>query len=314
MLFAVHISDGVLTLPWLAGGFALAASLLGISAWRLRDEEIPRIAVLTAAFFVASLIHIPVPGAPPIHLLLTGLVGVLLGPRAVLAIAVGLLLQVVLIRHGGYFTLGVNTCVMTAPALLAFLMFRSFHRVPWIMTPAGRGLLVGCGAAIWFLSGVYSVTLIANTSLTQLDSAALELANARLIDPWIVAATVLFASGAIAIERRLENTPEFPLGFLIGELSVLATVALNCVVLLAGGETHWPMPPLVLVIAHLPFAVVEGLILGFVLGFLTKVKPEMLGVVQMRESAEGAEQRESATAVFFNAEHKESTEKDRQSV
>src|SRR5204863_4772864 len=78
-------------------------------------------------------------------------------------------------------------------------------------------------------------------------------------------------------ERQLENTPAFPLGFLIGEVSVLLTAALNCVVLLLGGETNWPIAPLFLVIAHLPFAVIEGVILGFVIGFLARVKPEMLG-------------------------------------
>ena len=277
MLFAVHISDGVLTVPWLAGGFVLTAFLLWLGTRRLRDEEIPRVAILTAAFFVSSLIHIRV-GPTSIHLLLTGLVGVLLGVRAAPAIFVGLLLQVLLIQHGGYFSLGVNTCVMTVPALLACVVFQATHRLGWIKTPSGRGLLVGIGAALWFMSGVYSLTLISNTSLTQLDDAALNLANARLLDPWIVGGMLLFAGAAILLERRLETTPEFPLGFLIGELSVLLTVALNCVVLLAGGETHWPTPPLVLVIAHLPFAVVEGVILGFVVGFLARVKPEMLGI------------------------------------
>ena len=99
-LFAVHISDGVLTTPWLAGGFALAWLMVWAGWWKLREDEIPRVALLTAAFFVASLIHIRV-GPTSIHLLLTGLVGVLLGPRAALAIAVGLLLQVLLIQHGG---------------------------------------------------------------------------------------------------------------------------------------------------------------------------------------------------------------------
>jgi hypothetical protein len=80
------------------------------------------------------------------------------------------------------------------------------------------------------------------------------------------------------VEGRLENTPEFPLGFLIGELAVLLTVGLNCVTLIAGGETEWPVLPLLLVIAHLPFAVVEGLILGVVVGFVARVKPEMLGL------------------------------------
>jgi cobalt/nickel transport system permease protein len=280
MLFAVHISDGVLTVPWLAGGFVLAGFLLWLATRRLRDEEIPRVAILTAAFFVSSLIHIRVPPTS-IHLLLTGLVGVVLGFRAPLAIFGGLVLQVFLMEHGGRWTLGVNTCVMSLPALLAGMLFHALHRVPWIKTPAARAILVGLGAVVWFLSAIYSLTLVFNTSLVSLDDSALELANLRLVDPWIIAAALLFAAGAIFLERGLENTPEFPLGFLIGELSVLLTVGLNCVVLLLGGETHWPMPPLVLVIAHLPFAVVEGVILGFVVGFLARVKPEMLGIVRL---------------------------------
>ena len=276
MLFAVHISDGVLTWPWIAGGFALAWLLVWASWWRLREEEIPRIAVLTAAFFISSLIHVRV-GATSIHLLLTGLVGVVLGPRAALAIGVGLVLQVLLIQHGGYWTLGVNTCVMAIPALLCWGAFRVLHRLPWTREPIARGMFVGVGAIVLFLSAVYSITLITNTSLTQLDDTAIELANARLLDPWILGAGIVFAIAAIVLERRLENTPEFPLGFLIGEFSVLMTAGLNCVVLILGGETNWPIAPLLLVIAHLPFAVVEGVILGFVVGFLAKVKPEMLG-------------------------------------
>src|SRR5262249_23624457 len=93
MLFAVHISDGVLTTPWLAAGFAVAAILLALASWRVRDDEVPRIAILTAAFFVSSLIHIRLP-MTSIHLLLTGLIGVVLGVRSALAIFVGLVLQV----------------------------------------------------------------------------------------------------------------------------------------------------------------------------------------------------------------------------
>src|SRR5205823_13141938 len=120
--WAVHISDGVLTLPWLAGGFALAAVLALLAAYRVRDEEIPRIALLTAAFFVASLIHVRL-GPTSVHLLLNGLVGVVLGRRAGLAILVGLTLQAVLLGHGGFTTIGVNACVLTYPALLAGPLF-----------------------------------------------------------------------------------------------------------------------------------------------------------------------------------------------
>src|SRR5262245_57519832 len=117
-LFAVHISDGVLTVPWLAGGAGLAGVLALLGAWRIREEEIARVAVLTAAFFVASLIHVRV-GPTSVHLLLNGLVGVVLGWRAALAIPVGLFLQAALLQHGGFGALGVNSCVQLVPALAA---------------------------------------------------------------------------------------------------------------------------------------------------------------------------------------------------
>ena len=72
MLFAVHLSDGVLTGPWLVGGFVVAALLVLAALYRLAEESIPRIALLTAAFFVSSLIHVPL-GPTSVHLLLTGL-------------------------------------------------------------------------------------------------------------------------------------------------------------------------------------------------------------------------------------------------
>src|SRR5947209_6162365 len=116
MIFAVHISDGVLREPvWVCGWFA-AAALVAFSGWRVREDEIPRIGVLTAAFFVASQIHVRL-GPTSVHLLLNGLLGLVLGRRAPLAIAVGLLLQSLLFEHGGKTTLGVNVVVYSLPAL-----------------------------------------------------------------------------------------------------------------------------------------------------------------------------------------------------
>ena len=79
-LFAVHLGDGVLSDAWIACGFALAAAMVGAAMWRLREEDIPRIGVLSAAFFVASSIHIKLAVLPTsVHLILNGLVGVVLG-------------------------------------------------------------------------------------------------------------------------------------------------------------------------------------------------------------------------------------------
>jgi cobalt/nickel transport system permease protein len=289
MLFAVHISDGVLATPWWLGGYAVAGVLVLASAWRVRDDEVPRIALLTAAFFVISLIHVPV-GFTSVHLLMNGLVGIVLGPRAALAIFCGLFLQYWLVGHGGQQTIGVNTCIISFPALLAWLLLRACQRLPWLRHPGFRALLVMTAAAIWLLSLVFSVALVRHQGLhldAGLNSEALAAAWTTTVHPGTLGIVMALAAAAAWGERRLENAPEFPLGLLVGELAVLATVALNCAVLLTGMEDqYWAVPPLVLLVAHLPIAVVEGIILGFTLGFLAKVKPELLGELPPPRPAE----------------------------
>lgn len=275
MLWAVHISDGVLATPWWLSGLALAVALLAVGAWRIRDEEVPRIALLTAVSFIISLIHVRA-GFVSIHLLMNGLVGIVLGPRAALAIFSGLFLQYWLINHGGLQSLGINTCVMTLPAWLVWVAFQASQRLPWVRHPWFRSLLVVLSMLIWLLGLVFSVSLLLDNSLLQAAAVKLDDAWARTTNPLVLGGAALTALAGAWVERRLENAPEFPLGLLLGELAVLATVGLNCVVLLAGGEQHWPVPPLVIVVAHLPIAVFEGIVLGFILGFLAKVKPEML--------------------------------------
>src|SRR5262249_1909007 len=124
---AVHISADILS-PWWTGlGFALLAGLIAIGMYRLQEDEISRVGVMTAALFVASFIHIPI-GPTSVHLLMNGLAGVILGRRVCLAVPIGLLLQAVLAGHGALSTLGVNSCVMIVPALLARPAFRVMCR------------------------------------------------------------------------------------------------------------------------------------------------------------------------------------------
>jgi cobalt/nickel transport system permease protein len=277
LLWAVHISDGVLTGPWLVGGFALAAALALVGAWRIRDEEIPKVALLTAAFFVASLIHVRVPPTS-VHLVLNGLVGVILGRRSCLAIPVGLFLQASLIGHGGFSTLGVNSCVMVLPALLAGLLFAGLRRLPWVQHPWSRAVLVAGSTAGWLLSLVYSGALLTSGPDTRV-------ATAVTFHPLTQAAVLVLVSLAAAAERRLEAGPEFALGLLVGELAVLATTFLNAAVLLWGGQGDWHALVLLVVIMHLPIAVIEGIVLGFTVSFLARVKPELLGWLGPEEAA-----------------------------
>src|SRR5512147_1129646 len=78
----MHISEGVLSPAVLAGGAGLAAAGCAIGLKKLDYEAIPRVAILSAAFFVASLIHVPI-GPVGAHLVLNGLMGLLLGWVAV---------------------------------------------------------------------------------------------------------------------------------------------------------------------------------------------------------------------------------------
>jgi cobalt/nickel transport system permease protein len=306
-LWAVHIADNVLATEWWVGGLVGAAVLAALGAWRIRDEEIPRVALLSAAFFVASSFHLRV-GPTSVHLLLNGLVGVILGWRACLAIPIGLLLQYLLVSHGGYYTLGVNSCVLALPALGAWGLFRALQRVPWLRHPWFRSALVGLCAFVWLLSLVYSATLLVTNPLRPMAGVDTSWADFLTFHPATLACALLATAAIVCAERKLENAPEFALGLLIGELTVLATVALNCLVLLLGGETDWTMTVLLTIVLHLPLAALEGVVVGFTVGFLARVKPEMLGLLPARDlppaglAPAAAPERESdATAIFAGA-------------
>jgi cobalt/nickel transport system permease protein len=199
----MHISEGVLSPPVLLAGAALTAAGVAMGLKKMDNEKIPRVAVLTAAFFVASLIRVPV-GPSAVHLVLNGLLGLVLGWAAFPAILVGLALQALLFQFGGLTTLGVNTFIMALPAILCYYLF-------------GR-------------------------SITSKHPS--------------VATALAFACGFSAI---------------------LLSSLLLAMCLIFTGES-FVQAAKVLVVAHLPVMFLEGLIVAFCLGFLIKVKPEILGV------------------------------------
>jgi len=122
----MHISDGVLPISVVLGS---GVASLAIAAWSVRQtdsEDLPKVAVVTASFFVSSLIHVPL-GPTSVHLLIPGLVGVLLGPSSFLAILLGLLLQSLLFQFGGLTALGANALMMGVPALVCGLLFNKLR-------------------------------------------------------------------------------------------------------------------------------------------------------------------------------------------
>ena len=132
----MHISEGVLSGPVLISGGALAAAGTAVGLKKLDYDRIARAGILSAAFFVASLIHVPI-GPSNAHLILNGLVGLLLGWAAFPAILVALVLQAVLFQFGGITALGVNTIIMALPAVICYLVFSRFlHKRPVVALSA----------------------------------------------------------------------------------------------------------------------------------------------------------------------------------
>lgn len=208
----MHISDGVLSTPILVGGWVITLILIALTlAWSYKvyktDIEkdifwmhIPKIAIMTAAVFVASLIHIPV-GVTSVHLIMAGLLGVVLGPFAFVCVFVALFLQAVLFNFGGIFVLGVNTVNMGVSSIVAYLLFKILSNK--IKTSLAGGISGGIGVLI-------TATLLGLT---------------------------LFLNGT-----------QF-LNYIAVELAL-----------------------------HMPVAIIEAIVTGFVIAFLIKVKPDLLSI------------------------------------
>ena len=196
----MHIAVGILSGPVLISGAAMATVGTGIGLKKMDTEQIAQTGMLAAAFFVASLIHVPI-GPSNVHLILNGIVGLLLGWAAFPAILIALVLQAMLFQYGGISTLGVNTIIMALPAVAC-------------------GLLLGRAAAI----------------------------------PSVWGSIAAFLTGALSV-------------LLAGLLAALALVFT---------EEGFVKAATVIVAAHIPVMIIEGIITVFAVSFLRKVQPEML--------------------------------------
>jgi cobalt/nickel transport system permease protein len=199
----MHISEGVLSAPVLITGAVLSAGGVAIGLRKMSYDKIPQVAVLTSAFFVASLIHVPI-GPSSTHLVLNGLLGILLGWMAFPSILVALSLQALLFQFGGFTVLGVNTLTMAAPAVLAYLLFSP-------LVKASKPPLVSAG------------------------------------------------------------------GFLAGVTGIIVGALLVALALISTGESFRNIA-MVIIIAHIPVMIIEGVVTAFCVLFLKRVKPEILEV------------------------------------
>ena len=168
----MHISEGYLSGPVLISGAALATAGTAIGLQKLDYDRVAQAGILAAAFFVASLVHVPV-GPTNVHLIMNGIIGLLLGWSAFPVILVALLLQGFFFQFGGITTLGVNTIIMAVPAVMVSYLFGRWIRQPgW----TGKAAAFGCGAGAVALAAV-----IMAASLMFTDERFLPVAGSAIV-------------------------------------------------------------------------------------------------------------------------------------
>lgn len=120
----MHISDGILSSEVIISTSTICVALVVYSLKNLKNSNIAIVSAMSAMFFIASFIHIPL-GPTQIHLVLIGVIGVLLGSGVFLSIIIALLLQATLLGYGGLSSLGANLVIMGLPAFLIYLVVKN---------------------------------------------------------------------------------------------------------------------------------------------------------------------------------------------
>ncbi len=204
----MHISEGILSVPILVGGGLLTGGGVCMGLRSMRDEDIPRVALLSSAFFIASLVHIPV-GVATVHLTLNGLAGIILGWAAFPAILVALFLQAILFEVGGLTTLGVNTTSMALPAIACHLIFRGLFSSQRRHRAAVLGFVAGALGIALGVAMTTSALLASGKGLATVAGLfALSHAGLVIVEGIITAGIVAFLAQVrpdIILRRRKER-------------------------------------------------------------------------------------------------------------
>lgn len=165
----MHIMDGIISTPLLTSATVVSVGAVAFGLKRVTVDDIPKIALLAAAFFVVSVLRVPI-GPTAAHLMLSGILGLILGPAIFPAILAGLLLQTLIFGFGGITVIGLNLLNMALPGYLVYLLFSPLLQTelqgdgsrPLLfnkISQNNRLFLIGFGAGSFALCG--SVIMVA---------------------------------------------------------------------------------------------------------------------------------------------------------
>jgi len=268
----VHISDHILA-PWLWGyiGWGITVIILAYSLKKMKIDDVPKLSVITAAVFVASLIHFQA-GPTSVHLILNGFAGVTLGILAYPCIFIAVVMQYFLFFHGGFSTIGINTVNMGVPALISFLLFRTGMKLN--IEIKRKEVIIGAiagGIAVAFVILLFTVELLISgkeyTDVTQF------FIFTHILMILIVSYLIYRAGMKLSVEIRKEVL----IGAIAGGIAVaLAVLLLAVELLLTDGD--FAEVAIYVIASHVLVVLVEAIFTGVIVGFFATVKPEMLSI------------------------------------
>ena len=219
----IHLEDGAFSPLWLLVWSLMAAGFIAIALLVNRRHKIPPRKIAIAAMcvsvgFAAFMVEVPTP-VGPVHMNLTPLIGILVGPSLGSLVALVINIFSAAIGHGGWGMIGANTIVNIAEVVLGYYAFRAFRT----KAKAGR-----------FWSGFWATTIA--------------LTVGALAVVMIVAMSEIQGS-QLSREETLANT------MILGVVNIVA-------------------------------GAVEGVVTGYIVSFIAKVRPDLLGTEQ--DTASGA--------------------------
>lgn len=149
----MHVPDGlmdpVVALVGTVEFFVVLAAVLLLSSKKMREQNLPRIAVLCAGIFVAQMLNFPIGGGTTGHLIGAALLAIMVGPlMAIVGITVVLIIQALMFGDGGITAFGLNATNM---ALIAPLTgWAVYTLIKPLLGGAGRaGESIAVAAAAW---------------------------------------------------------------------------------------------------------------------------------------------------------------------
>lgn len=172
----IHLPDGAFSIVWVITWFVVSFVFMGILILRYRRSsnvsigKLSTASILTALVFAIFQIEIPLFGG--VHLNLTPLLGILLGP--VLGCSAALIVNIfsAALGHGGWSMIGANFLVNSVEVVAGYFLFIALSKlIKSRFAQAGISTVLALTAGNFVMVGIIAISGIQGSALTSVEIA-----------------------------------------------------------------------------------------------------------------------------------------------